>query len=351
MKRPVSLPSVSLVVTNYNYSQYIENCLNGVMAQTYRPLECIVVDDCSTDNSVEIIREFVNKNENSDISFRLIQQEKNAGQLAGFIRGIKESRGVFIGFVDADDVLLSDYVNLHVQIHLKTSVAMTVSQMIEIDDENQIHTAYSLSSPQEDTEKNLSFKRMAFTEMLERVEKQQFFDGDTKCKLIDIDSNPVGGWYWGPTTSVMFRKKVIELLCHTKAIEKWRYCADNLVANFAHIIGGGCLIYVPLSLYRRHASNGFSDNAVVGNKQYFSLDTTRKIALGRENLHYDLLETIKSGKNDFLEMMCQHGIDEIVYKLFKHSKRKEIFKYKQLLEDICGKDGFRKLDHKLRNKH
>ena len=69
----LNMPLVSLVITSYNYSQYIEDCLCSVLNQTYRPVECIIVDDCSTDNSVEIIRNFIEENKDSDITFRLVQ--------------------------------------------------------------------------------------------------------------------------------------------------------------------------------------------------------------------------------------------------------------------------------------
>ncbi len=61
MQKVLNLPTVSIVVTSYNYGQYIEDCLNGILNQTYRPLECIIVEDCSTDNSVEIIQDFIKK--------------------------------------------------------------------------------------------------------------------------------------------------------------------------------------------------------------------------------------------------------------------------------------------------
>jgi hypothetical protein len=220
--------------------------------------------------------------------------------------------------------------------------------MIEIDENNEIHTTYSISSPQDNAERGFSLKRMTFTETVEYIEKNDFYGGDIICKLIDIDSNPLGGWYWGSTTSVVFRKSAIELLCHTKAFENWRCCAGNLVINFAHIIGGSCLMYTPLSLYRRHSANGFSSNYVIGNKQYFSPQTGHKITFGRENIICDLLETIQEGKEQFFEIMRQEGIDKIVHTLFRHSKREEIFKHKNLLEGVCGEKGFKKLNHKLK---
>ncbi len=64
-------------------------------------------------------------------------------------------------------------------------------------------------------------------------------------------------------------------------------------------------------------------------------------------MKYDLLDIISEGKDELLNVMRQAGIDEMIYKMFKYSKRKEIIQSRQLLDEVCGKDGFRKLNRKF----
>ncbi|MDD5600055.1 MAG: glycosyltransferase family A protein [Victivallaceae bacterium] len=150
------LPLVSIIITNYNYSRYVIGCLESIARQTYRPLECIVIDDKSTDNSVKVIEKFISGYPaEAGISFRLLKQKKNSGQLAGFMRGIREAKGVFITFVDADDILLPDFINIHVQVHFATNVALTCSRHIEIDENDEIQSCFSLIS--EETRQALEF--------------------------------------------------------------------------------------------------------------------------------------------------------------------------------------------------
>jgi glycosyltransferase involved in cell wall biosynthesis len=57
----MALPSISVVVPNYNHASYLPHCLNAILSQSVRPNEVIIVDDGSTDNSVEVVLEFAKK--------------------------------------------------------------------------------------------------------------------------------------------------------------------------------------------------------------------------------------------------------------------------------------------------
>tara|TARA_X000001388_G_scaffold77085_2_gene76429 strand:- start:844 stop:1467 length:624 start_codon:yes stop_codon:yes gene_type:complete len=94
-------PDVSIIITNYNYGKYIQRCLRSCINQKNVNHEIILVDDCSTDNSIEMIKPFKN-----DITF--IQTEKNSGVAVAANLGIKNARGQFIIRVDADDYVSSD---------------------------------------------------------------------------------------------------------------------------------------------------------------------------------------------------------------------------------------------------
>lgn len=88
-------PSVSVVIPTYNYGRFIGEALESALGQTLRPLDIVVVDDGSTDNTAAIVSKF------SD-HVRYIRQE-NAGVCVARNRGVKESKGDLIAFFDADD--------------------------------------------------------------------------------------------------------------------------------------------------------------------------------------------------------------------------------------------------------
>lgn len=91
-------PTVSVVVSSYNYGRYIGAALNSVRRQTLADFEALVIDDGSTDDSRRVIREFL-----ADPRFRLIKQD-HGGQARAKNRGLAEARGPYVAFLDADDL-------------------------------------------------------------------------------------------------------------------------------------------------------------------------------------------------------------------------------------------------------
>ena len=90
---------ISIIVPVYNVEEYLEECLESIRKQTYQDIEVILVNDGSTDGSHAICERYCQM----DKRFRLINQ-KNQGQSVARNRGVKESLGEYIMFVDSDDV-------------------------------------------------------------------------------------------------------------------------------------------------------------------------------------------------------------------------------------------------------
>ena len=94
---------LSVVVPNYNKSLYLKYCLESIISQTYRPLEIVIVDDCSTDRSKEIIQEYVDQ-----YSFvKGIFLEKNQGVSNARNIGLSRTEGQYITSIDSDDFYFS----------------------------------------------------------------------------------------------------------------------------------------------------------------------------------------------------------------------------------------------------
>jgi glycosyltransferase involved in cell wall biosynthesis len=93
------LPLVSIVMATYNGSLYLAEQMESLLAQSYRNLEIIIVDDCSLDNTVEILKKFQEKNP----SINIISNETNLGYIKNFEKGCSLARGEYIALCDQDD--------------------------------------------------------------------------------------------------------------------------------------------------------------------------------------------------------------------------------------------------------
>lgn len=97
-------PKISIIVPVYNVEQYLENCINSVLNQSFRNFQLILVDDGSKDSSGEICDRFVQK----DSRVKVIHKS-NAGVSAARNAGIDIATGQFICFIDSDDWIESEY--------------------------------------------------------------------------------------------------------------------------------------------------------------------------------------------------------------------------------------------------
>lgn len=92
--------NVSIVIANYNYARFLGEAIESALAQTHPPLEVIVVDDGSTDDSVAVAKRY---------PVRIIEKA-NEGVARTRNRGAREARGEYVVFLDADDVLAPEFV-------------------------------------------------------------------------------------------------------------------------------------------------------------------------------------------------------------------------------------------------
>ncbi|MCW3160407.1 glycosyltransferase family 2 protein [Chryseobacterium oryctis] len=91
----------SILIANYNNGKFFQNCYNSIIAQNYSNWEVIILDDCSTDNSVEIITRLID----GDKRFKLFKNETNSGVGITKAKLIELADGDICGFVDPDDAI------------------------------------------------------------------------------------------------------------------------------------------------------------------------------------------------------------------------------------------------------
>ena len=98
---------ISIIIPVYNVEPYLRECLDSVINQTLKEIEIICIDDCSTDNSYQILEEYAKK----DSRIIVLKNEKNSGQGPSRNRGIKISNGEYIFFMDSDDYISPNFVD------------------------------------------------------------------------------------------------------------------------------------------------------------------------------------------------------------------------------------------------
>lgn len=96
MKTIYNSSKVSVIIPNYNYAEYVGEAIQSVLAQTYRNIEIIVVNNGSTDNSMDVLHSFGDK--------VVVIDQPNLGQSGARNTGLKKSTGELIAFLDADDL-------------------------------------------------------------------------------------------------------------------------------------------------------------------------------------------------------------------------------------------------------
>ena len=94
---------ISIIMPSYNTAQYIAQSISSVQKQTNQNWELIIVDDCSTDNTDEIVRPFL-----TDGRIRYLKNEQNSGAAISRNRALREAKGKWIAFLDSDDLWLPE---------------------------------------------------------------------------------------------------------------------------------------------------------------------------------------------------------------------------------------------------
>jgi glycosyltransferase involved in cell wall biosynthesis len=96
---------VSVIIATYNSSSFVEETLESVLNQTWKELELIITDDCSSDNSVEVCQKWLSENQSRFVRTEILTFVKNTGIAANANRGLYVAKGIWIKFLGADDTL------------------------------------------------------------------------------------------------------------------------------------------------------------------------------------------------------------------------------------------------------
>ncbi|MEP6465884.1 MAG: glycosyltransferase [Parafilimonas sp.] len=138
-------PLVSVVIPCFNAEKFVEAAVRSIMQQSYTNLEIITIDDCSTDNTLSILKKLSLK----DARIVLLTNEKNLGIVSTLNKGIHTARGKYIARMDADDISVAERISMQVQyLEANNNVAMCGANYIMIDEKG--NKTGSLKFPQHD---------------------------------------------------------------------------------------------------------------------------------------------------------------------------------------------------------
>lgn len=118
---------VSIIMPSYNTALYIEETIQSVLNQTYPNWELIIVDDCSTDNTDEVLEKI------KDHRIHYLKNEKNSGAAVSRNKALRESKGQWIAFLDSDDLWMPNKLEKQIRFMEETGYAFSYTNYEEID--------------------------------------------------------------------------------------------------------------------------------------------------------------------------------------------------------------------------
>lgn len=122
---------VSVIMPSYNTADYIADSIKSVISQTYQNWELIIVDDCSTDNTDDIVSYF------SDNRIKYMKNKKNMGAAATRNRALREAKGEWIAFLDSDDLWLPNKLEKQINFMKSNGYVFSYHNYEKIDENNE----------------------------------------------------------------------------------------------------------------------------------------------------------------------------------------------------------------------
>jgi glycosyltransferase involved in cell wall biosynthesis len=230
-------PKVSVILPNYNHAPYLKQRIDSILNQTFQDFELIILDDCSPDNSRDIINSY---RDQPHISHIMLNQENTGNTFIQWERGISLAKGEYIWIAESDDVALPELLQTLVaelQKHPEAVVAYCHSQMIDSEG-----------------------RPMSFTWHPKGSDGHTYiYDGNEYLRKKMLVHNHIYN-----ASMTVFRKDIFPLI--PKDYQQFRYCGDWLFWN--HVCQHGQVIEVcrVLNLYRQHEKKVTASSQLEGRK-------------------------------------------------------------------------------------
>jgi glycosyltransferase involved in cell wall biosynthesis len=275
-------PRITVIINNYNYGQFLKQAIDSVLNQSYPAHEIILVDDGSTDNSLEVALSYGDK-------IKFIPQQNN-GQASTFNTGYNAATGDWIWFLDSDDMLTYDALE-EVSKEVRKGVSKIHGKLIMTD---------------------INGHQLGKTAPV-----MPLSDGNV---IHELEEN--GIYTWPPTSGNVFPREMLQT-CMPIPEDKFRLCVDLYLCNHAAMKGNIVAVKKPVGYYRIHGSNNFSG---------FRLESKR---LKNQALNIiatvDLLKILFGNKKDFKFPFTRWNFETLLLaKRFSDYQPMENYTYREL---------------------
>jgi glycosyltransferase involved in cell wall biosynthesis len=252
-----TLPLVSVIIVNYNYGRFLKQAADSVFEQTYPHIECIIVDNASTDCSAAVLLDISRQNPGA----KIVRRKDPGGQSLATKEGFEASAGEYVIFLDADDYLLACFVATHVFVHLslRVPVGFSSSDMIQaVDSRMVLGTVAYLSE-------YVRSGRGKSPGLLRRIDKSApgvwalpSPDASIETEVHFVKPRHTGNWMWAPTSGNCFRRDALQLFLNNEHLAPLRTGTDAYLVRGVSLVTGSVVIDRPLGVYRLHGMNVFS---------------------------------------------------------------------------------------------
>ncbi len=252
-----SLPLVSVIVVNYNYGRFLADAVSSVFTQTYAEVECLVVDNASTDESPAVLGELQQRFP----ALRVIRRAANDGQTPASLDGLAACSGHYVIFLDADDYLLPRCVETHVFVHLsmRPHIGLTSGDMLQVQDRHVVVATGEESNRYVRSGRGLRPKLVRPYAAHEGWPAPAVREG-IAARVHYIPPLKIG-WYWSPTSGICYRRDALRLFADNANLARLRTGTDLYFAFGCSGLSGSALIDEPLFAYRIHGGNIFTAHA------------------------------------------------------------------------------------------
>ena len=225
----VNGPKVSVIVPNYNHAKYLQKRLDSIYNQTYRNFEVILLDDCSTDNSKEILKNYAS--EHKEISKLVINNKNSGGVFHQWAKGIEHANGDLIWIAESDDFCDADFLETLVADFNDEAVMLSYSNCVFVD------------------EKGVALDYYNFQDYVKDIDEHKWLNSYNETAHNEVNS-VLGLKNTIPNVSgVLFRKPFDMELLKDTAWLSMKVAGDWMF--YLHIIQGGRIAF------NKHTNNYF----------------------------------------------------------------------------------------------
>ena len=295
----VDLPLVSIIIINYNYGRFLRDAVNSVFEQTYPRIECIIIDNASTDESGDVLIDIAERYQDATI----LRRQANGGQCIAAIEGFNKSSGEYVVFLDADDILLPAFIETHIFVHLSLRIPVgfsSVDMIQAVDRRMVLGTFFSIG----EFVRSGKGKRV---DLLHRIDKNaaeiwplHSVDSTLESQVHYVE--PLDAtWVWSPTSGNCFRRDALNLFLCNEKLPQLQCALDTYLARGINVLTGSVLIARSLAVYRMHGANIFSKHPQLNGCLAFDRSSpNNKDQLSREFIINHMLSNAKLFLNKVL---------------------------------------------------